>query len=286
MQKCNLCPRRCDAQRKTQKGFCKVTNDLLVARAAPHYWEEPCISGTQGSGAVFFGGCNLGCVYCQNAKISKGAGKAHTVLQLAKVFEKLQGQGVHNINLVTPTHYTKQILRALEIFKPSVPVVWNSSGYELPDTIKSLEDKVQIFLPDFKYSSRQLAKKYSFAEDYPSVAMDAIKQMAKQTGKAVFDADGIMQKGVIIRHLVLPNNTKNSIEALKMLFDNFGNEVYYSIMAQYTPMVNVPFEELRRGVTQDEYDEVLYAAEKLGIENGFTQELGSIGESFIPEFEI
>lgn len=286
MEKCNICPRKCNLDRKTNKGYCKTNDEILIARAAPHYWEEPCISGQKGSGAVFFGGCNLGCVYCQNAKISKGAGRPHTVLQLADIFKKLQNNGVHNINLVTPTHYTNEVLRALDIFTPSVPVVWNSSGYELVDTIKKLENKVQIFLPDFKYSDSTVAKKYSFAEDYPKIALDAIKQMVKQTGEAVIDDDGIMQKGVIIRHLVLPNNTQNSIDALKILFENFGNEVYYSIMAQYTPMKNLPFSELERGITRQEYDAVLDAAENLGIENGFSQELGSVGESFIPDFEV
>lgn len=286
MEKCNICPRKCNLDRKTNKGYCKTNDEILIARAAPHYWEEPCISGQKGSGAIFFGGCNLGCVYCQNAKISKGAGRPHTVGQLADIFKKLQNNGVHNINLVTPTHYTNEILQALDIFTPQVPVVWNSSGYELVDTIKKLENKVQIFLPDFKYSDSTAAKKYSFAEDYPKIALDAIKQMVKQTGEAVIDDDGIMQKGVIIRHLVLPNNVENSIKALEMLFDAFGNTVYYSIMAQYTPMPDVKFDELKRSVTGEEYDAVLDVAERLGIENGFCQELGSIGESFIPDFEV
>lgn len=286
MEKCNLCPRKCNVNRKEQKGFCGVNEEILIARAAPHYWEEPCISGQRGSGAVFFGGCNLRCCFCQNAKISRGAGKVYNVKQLADIFRELQSIGVHNINLVTPTHYTKQILSALDVFTPDIPVVWNSGGYESCDTIKSLEGRVQIFLPDFKYADSTLAKKYSAAEDYPRVALDAIKQMVKQTGKATFDDDGIMQKGVIIRHLVLPNNVDNSIKALKTLFDAFGNEVYYSIMAQYTPMASVKYDELGRGITQNEYDAVLDAAEQLGIEYGFTQELGSIGESFIPDFEV
>lgn len=286
MEKCNLCPRKCNVDRSLQKGFCGTNLEILIARAAPHYWEEPCISGQKGSGAIFFGGCNLRCCYCQNAKISRGAGKPHTVGQLADVFENLQKQGVHNINLVTPTHYTNQIVSALDIFTPDIPVVWNSGGYDSVEAIKLLEGRVNIFLPDFKYANADIAKKYSAAEDYPAVAINAIKQMLKQTGKAKLDSDGIMQKGIIIRHLVLPDNTKHSIKALKLLFDNFGNDVYYSIMAQYTPMHNTPYKELCRTLTQQEYDEVLNAVEQLGIEYGYTQELEAIGESFIPDFEI
>lgn len=285
MEKCNLCPRKCNVDRTAHKGFCGVKDEILIARAAPHYWEEPCISGEKGSGAIFFGGCNLRCCFCQNGKISRGAGKPHTVQGLADIFKNLQQQGVHNINLVTPTHYTIQILSALDIFKPDIPVVWNSGGYESVDTIKTLDGKIDIFLPDYKYADSALAKKYSAAQDYPTVALEAIKQMVKQTGKAVVE-DGIMQRGVIIRHLVLPNATQQSIDALKVLFDNFGNDVYYSIMAQYTPMASVKYDELGRGITQDEYNAVLDAVEQLGIEYGFTQELGSIGESFIPDFEV
>ena len=287
MAACIICPRRCGADReKGEIGFCKAGSDILIARAAPHYWEEPCISGTNGSGTVFFGGCSLRCCYCQNAKISRGAGKPHTVPQLDGIVRSLEEKGVHNINLVTPTHYTKQIVSALELYTPGIPVVWNSGGYDTVQTLKMLEGKVQIYLPDFKYADSQTAEKYSDAKDYPKVALAAIEEMVRQIGPAVLDGDGIMQRGVLIRHLVLPSHAKESMAALKMLFDRFGNDVYYSIMNQYTPMKGVPFFELSRTVTDREYDSVVDFAEKLGIENGYTQSGESVSESFIPDFEI
>lgn len=284
---CMLCPRRCGADRNSGKmGVCGADNTVRIARAAPHYWEEPCISGTKGSGTVFFTGCPLGCVYCQNRAISSGGvGKPYTVAELAQTFELLQHQGVHNINLVTPTHYTPQIVEAIDMAKLSIPVVYNCSGYELPETLELLRGRVNIFLPDFKYADSLLAKRCSRAEDYPEVALAAIEKMVELVGEPAFDDDGMMTSGVIVRHMVLPNQTDNSMKALRMLRHRFGDSVLVSIMNQYTPMPNLPFEELKRPVTDDEYELVLDYADHLGIESGFRQEGGAVGESFIPDFE-
>ncbi len=287
MSGCMLCPRRCGADRENgQKGVCGADNSIRIARAAPHYWEEPCISGTKGSGAVFFTGCPLGCVYCQNRAISSGGvGKPYTVAELAQTFELLQAQGVHNIDLVTPTHYTPQIVSALDAARLSIPVVYNCSGYELPETLELLRGRVNIFLPDLKYADSLLAKRYSRAEDYPKVALAAIEKMIGLVGEPAFDSDGMMTSGVIVRHMVLPDRVDNSMKALRMLRSRFGDSVLVSVMNQYTPMPDLPFEELMRPVTDDEYELVLDYADYLGIEDGFRQEGGAVGESFIPDFE-
>ncbi len=285
---CMLCPRRCGADRENGRtGICGADSRIRIARAAPHYWEEPCISGTRGSGAVFFTGCPLGCVYCQNKAISSGgAGRVYSVGELARLFESLQAQGIHNINLVTPTHYTPQIVSALDEAHLRVPVVYNCSGYELPETLELLRGRVNIFLPDFKYADGTLAKRYSHAEDYPEVALAAIEKMLELVGEPKFDPDGMMTSGVIVRHMVLPNQTDNSMRALRMLRSCFGDSVLVSIMSQYTPMPNQPFEELARPVTDDEYELVLDYADHLGITSGFRQEGSAVGESFIPDFEV
>ncbi len=285
---CMLCPRRCGADRENGRvGACGADNVIRIARAAPHYWEEPCISGTKGSGTVFFTGCPLGCVYCQNKSISSGGvGRAYSVGELADLFLSLQAQGVHNINLVTPTHFTPQIAEALDKARLSVPVVYNCSGYELPETLEMLRGRVGIFLPDFKYADGALAKRYSRAEDYPEVALAAIEKMLELVGEPTFDTDGMMVSGVIVRHMVLPNHTDNSMKALRMLKKAFGDRLLVSIMSQYTPMPNLPFEELSRPVTSDEYELVLDYADHLGITSGFRQEGGAVGESFIPDFEV
>ncbi len=287
MSSCNLCPRQCGADRASGKlGFCGATENVKIARIAPHFWEEPCISGKNGSGAIFFSGCTLRCIYCQNAKISRFCGgKEYSVDRLAEEIKKLEQSGVHNINLVTPTHYIPQIASALDIAKPHIPVVYNTSGYEKPESLSMLANKVQIFLPDYKYDSPALAKKYSSAEDYPEVALMAIGEMVKLAGKPTFDAEGMMTGGVIVRHLVLPGCTDDSMKALKRLHKTFGNSIFISIMNQYTPMPNVP-DELNRPLSEDEYELVLDYADFLGIENGFRQEGGTVGESFIPDFEI
>lgn len=286
VSKCMLCPRKCGADRENgELGVCSVSQTLKIARIAPHYWEEPCISGVNGSGAVFFSGCPLRCVYCQNREINSGAvGKEYTVDELAEQLKKLEASGVHNINLVTPTHYTPQIASVLEKARLHIPVVYNCGGYELPQTLALLKGKVQIYLPDFKYSDATLAQRYSFAADYPQVALNAIDCMLEQVGEPVFDGDGLMKSGVIVRHLVLPNHTDESMKAIRMLHERYGNQIYISIMNQYTPMPDVNVDELSRPVTDDEYALVLDYAEHLGVVNGFVQESGTVGESFIPPF--
>ncbi len=287
MSKCMLCPRRCGADRENGEiGVCGADSRIMIARIAPHYWEEPCISGTNGSGTVFFSGCPLGCVYCQNSKIRRGGvGKEYTAEQLAEQIKLLEKSGVHNINLVTPTHYTPQIVSALDAAKPDIPVVYNCGGYELPRTLGMLEGKVQIYLPDFKYSSAMTAKKYSHAADYTQTALSAIDCMLEQVGEPVFGSDGLMKSGVIVRHLVLPSLADESMKALRILHKRYGDKIFISIMNQYTPMPDVNFDELRRPVSDDEYGLVLDYAEYLGISNGFVQEGSTVGESFIPPFE-
>lgn len=261
---------------------------MLVARAALHMWEEPCISGSNGSGTVFFAGCPLHCCYCQNAAISRGErGEQMSTSRLAAEFLRLQHEGAHNINLVTPTHYTPQILAALRAARAdglAIPAVWNTSGYERPETLEALRDQVQIYLTDYKYADSGLAQKYSHAPDYPEVAMAAISKMLELAGKPEFDRDGMMTRGVIVRHLVLPSAVTQSKRALKRLHTEFGDKVIISIMSQYTPMDGVPFAELRRRVTADEYDEVVDYAAFIGVERGFVQEGESASESFIPPF--
>ncbi len=287
MNVCNLCPRNCGADRDSGKtGVCGADNRIKIARIAPHFWEEPCISGKNGSGAIFFSGCTLRCVYCQNAKISRFcAGKEYSVNELAEQIRVLEHSGVHNINFVTPTHYVLQIASALDIARPQIPVVYNTSGYENISTLQRLDGRVQIFLPDYKYSSPTLAKRYSNAEDYPQIALAAIGEMVKIAGEPRFDGDGIMQSGVIVRHLVLPGCTDDSMKALRELKNTFGDSILISIMNQYTPITGVP-EELNRPVTDDEYELVLDYADYLGIKAGFRQEGGAVGESFIPDFEV
>ena len=291
MKKCSLCPRNCGVNRLDgQKGFCGVDAEILVARAALHMWEEPCISGKEGSGAVFFSGCSLGCGFCQNNKISRGqTGKKITVEYLAELFFQLQGQGANNINLVTAGHFLPQVALALENARAhglKIPVVYNSSGYEKADTLKILEGLVDIYLPDFKYMDSELAGKYSHAPDYPQIAKDALKEMVQQVGTPEFDERGMMKKGVIVRHLLLPGHVKNSREVLKYLYETYGDRIYISIMNQYTPLPqvrNIP--DLNRRVTKREYEKVLDHALDLGITQGFFQEGGTAKESFIPLFD-
>ena len=290
MKKCSLCPRNCGVNRLDgQKGFCGVDAEILVARAALHMWEEPCISGKEGSGAVFFSGCSLGCGFCQNNKISRGqTGKKITVEYLAELFFQLQGQGANNINLVTAGHFLPQVALALEnarVHGLKIPVVYNSSGYEKADTLKILEGLVDIYLPDFKYMDSELAGKYSHAPDYPQIAKDALKEMVQQVGTPEFDERGMMKKGVIVRHLLLPGHVKNSREVLKYLYETYGDRIYISIMNQYTPMPAMKDDpKLSRKVTDREYERLLDYALSLGLNNGFIQEGETAKESFIPEF--
>ncbi|HIV19122.1 MAG TPA: radical SAM protein [Candidatus Merdivicinus intestinigallinarum] len=292
LKECRLCPRECGVNRLAgQKGRCGAVGEKVkVARAALHYWEEPCISGSRGSGAVFFSYCPLGCVYCQNREISRGdAGKEIPVSRLAEIFLELQGKQAHNINLVTPTHYVPQIVLALREAKEkglSIPVVFNCGGYEKPETLKLLEGLVDVWLPDFKYVSTEHAAKYSGAADYLENAKAALSEMARQAGKPVFDIHGIMTRGVIVRHLVLPGMSKESKKILRYLHRTYGDRIYLSIMSQFTPLENVrDYPEIDRTVTESEYENLLDFAMNIGIENAYIQEGGTADESFIPPFD-
>ena len=288
---CNLCPRKCNTQRKaltdSGKGFCNMGENPVVARAALHFWEEPPISGTNGSGTVFFSGCNLKCVFCQNEEISSGCfGKEITVERLREIYFELINQGAHNINLVTGTHFINAIAKSLEQPLP-VPVVYNCGGYESIDSLKLLEGKVQIYLPDLKYADNELALKYSDAPNYFEIATNAIKEMFRQVGKYEFDENGIMTKGVIIRHLILPNNLENTKRVIDWVKDNFNDgEVLFSLMSQFTPNKTCRIPELSRRLTQDEYDEIEDYLFDSGIEDGFFQELSSAKEEYIPPFNL
>ena len=284
---CNQCPRKCNVDRTRAAGYCKSPEEFRLSRAALHYWEEPCISGKNGSGAVFFSGCNLGCLFCQNYEISH-ENKGMTVSDdgLIKIFENLIEQGANNINLVNPTHYAVQLATLLKKYKPSVPVVYNSSGYESTETLKMLDGLVDIYLPDFKYIRNDKALKYSRAEDYPEVAMRALEEMYLQRGKTEFDENGIMKKGMIIRHLILPSNTNSSLKILDFINEKFPN-AYVSLMAQYTPcndLSAVP--ELDRKITEREYNKVVDYALNLGMDKIFIQSGESADEKFIPDFDF
>jgi len=287
---CTLCPRNCHVNRLNGTlGFCRAGAAITAARAALHHWEEPCISGTYGSGTVFFTGCSLGCVYCQNYNISRNlAGKEISTERLADIFLELQGQKAHNINLVTPSHYVPSIVKSIRLAREKglhIPIVYNSSGYESVDTVNMLEGNVDIFLPDFKYCGQNLSKRYSISSDYFEVATKAIAEMVRQTGEAQFSED-IMTRGVIVRHLLLPGGLKDSKKVIKYLYETYGNIIYLSIMNQYTPLEQVKsYPELDRKVTQKEYNELIDYALEIGVENGFIQEGETALESFIPEFD-
>ena len=286
---CTSCPRQCNAERSSDngKGFCKMGENPVVARISKHMWEEPCISGTNGSGTVFFSGCAMKCVFCQNYKIStENFGKVLTPLQLADCYKRLEDMGVHNINLVNPTHFAKAIIKSLDIYKPQIPIVYNCGGYENVETLRLLNGYINIYLPDFKYATNEIAKKYSNAPNYPHTALKAIGEMISQQPDNIYDNDGIMQKGVIIRHLVLPSNTKNSIAVLDTIYENFGNEITISLMSQYTPCgIADKYPEINRRITKREYQKVLTHLEALGFD-GFAQELSSATVSYIPDFNL
>lgn len=289
MKHCNLCPRDCGVDRSLgQRGFCGMSDQLTVARAALHFWEEPPISGEGGSGAVFFSGCSLGCKFCQNTAISHGKfGKEITTERLREIFENLISQGAHNINLVTPTHFIPQILPALEPKLP-VPVVMNCGGYEKVDTLRQLEGKVDIYLPDLKYAEPELASQLSAAPDYFPVAVRAIDEMLRQVGPPQYDETGMMTKGVIIRHLVLPGHVQNSLKVLDHIADHFPRgSVLFSLMAQYVP--SGPIQDTppyNRGVTEEEYNAVVDYLYMLGLEDGFLQEPSSATDEYLPDFSL
>ena len=288
LKNCRLCPRKCGLNRYERKGFCGETNVVRIARADLHFWEEPCISGKNGSGTVFFSGCCLKCCFCQNYEISaEGKGFAVTVQELADTFLMLQNKGAENINLVNPTHFVPQIIEALKLAdgKLTIPIVYNCGGYELPETLETLKGYVQIFLPDLKYYSEDLSKKYSKASDYFSHAITAIKKMYELAGKPTFDEKGMLQSGVIIRHLVLPNHRHDSIKLMNILGENFGkDEILVSIMSQFTPVYKAfEFKELSRKTSTFEYNSVVDAISNFGFD-GFYQQKSSAKTDYIPEF--
>lgn len=285
--RCNLCPRNCNIDRKENTGFCKSHINPKIARIAPHFWEEPCISGTKGSGTVFFSGCTLKCVFCQNYEISAlNQGTEITPYRLSEEYRKLEQLGVHNINLVSACHYIPAVLESFEIYKPNIPIVYNSGGYEKVETLKMLEGIVDIYLPDFKYSDDTLAKEYSFATNYVITAKLAIDEMLRQAGTPVFDDNGIMKKGVIVRHLILPNHTKNSIGVLEILKENYDEKILVSLMGQYVPHGKaMDFEKLSRKITKREYKKVSDKLIELELD-GFMQELTSADEKYIPTWDF
>ena len=287
---CRLCPRMCGVDRTDgEKGFCGMDSRVMGARAALHMWEEPCISGTKGSGAVFFSGCTLRCVFCQNYEIAEGiCGKEITPERLEQIFLELQEQGAANINLVTATHFLPAVIPALQSARNQglrIPVIYNTGGYERPETVKMLDGLVDVWLPDFKYMDPELGAMYSHAKDYPQKAAAALAAMVEQTGPCIFDEDGYIQKGVIVRHLILPGHTKDSRRVLGYLHETYGNKIYISVMNQYTPLSQVAgLPPLNRKVTRREYQRVLDEALELGVEQGFFQEGETAEESFIPLF--
>ncbi len=285
---CTLCPRLCHVNRSLgQRGFCQMGDTVQVARAAPHLWEEPCLCGPNGSGTVFFSGCPLRCVFCQNHTISHdGQGYPVTVERLADIFLSLEKQGVANLNLVTPTPWIPQIQEALTLaWKKGfwLPVVFNSSGYERVSTLTSLRGYISIYLPDFKYWSPEQGRLYSGVPDYPERAKRALYEMVNQRGEARFTKEGLMTRGVIVRHLVLPGQTDDSKHILSYLHQTYGHSIFISIMNQYTPMPGMTG-PLARPLSEEEYREVVDYARSIGIRNAFIQEGGAVGESFIPDF--
>lgn len=280
---CNLCPKKCGVDRDFKKGFCNQNNDIKISLYQLHKFEEPVISGKNGSGAIFFCGCNMRCKFCQNSKISRGGGKTVTNEELTDIFNKLINMGANNINLVTPTHYTKKLSEILEN-NFTVPIVWNSSGYELPESIKLLNEKVDIFMPDLKYSDNDLALKYSFCGDYFEYAKKAIEQMVKQTKPLYINENGIMQSGVLIRHLVLPGQITNTKKIIDYVSKTYKNDVLFSLMFQYIPFNLKNNDPLNRKVNKREYDILTDYLFSSDIENGFVQELSSANKVYIPDF--
>ncbi len=280
---CSICPRACHARREERAGFCAMGPLPVVSRAAPHFWEEPCISGTRGSGAVFFAGCNLRCRFCQNYDISAlGRGKEISLERLRAIFGELKAQGVHNLNLVTGTHFAYAIAQALEE-PPGLPVVWNCGGYESAETLRSLEGKVQIYLPDMKYSDDALAGALSQAEDYPTVARAAILEMFRQTGPYELDDEGLLKKGVLIRHLVLPGELDNTFGVLDWIAETFqAGDVLVSLMGQYTPNGHGGPD---RTLAAEEYRRAADYMAALGLYEGYTQELSSAESTYTPDFD-
>lgn len=288
MSVCVQCPRQCGVDRETGLGFCRVPEAPMVARAAAHFGEEPCISGTRGSGTVFFSGCNLRCVFCQNHAISRGqAGKPLSVPALRNVLLRLRDTGVHNINLVTPSHYAHAIAQALDGLDLGIPVVWNSSGYDSVETLRMLDGLIQVYLPDFKYAAPDLARRYSAAPDYPEIALAALTEMYRQTGPYELDGDGILRRGVLVRHLILPRRPKNTRGVIDLVAQTLPQGTFlFSLMSQYTPMPGLEnFPELQETVSPALaafcYDYMVHR----GITDGYCQDPESATDEMIPDFD-
>lgn len=289
MLPCTLCPRKCNIDRTKGVGFCGAPEALTAAKACLHFWEEPCISGLYGAGTVFFSGCNLRCIYCQNKPISReGRGKEISVARLAEIFAALADEGAECIDLVTPTHYADKIAEALRLTKLPIPVVYNCGGYERVETLRRLEGLVDVYLPDFKYADAALAKRLSNAPDYPETALSAIAEMLRQTGPFRLNEDGLLTRGVLVRHLVLPGFTENSLDAIDRLFGRFSQtEILFSLMSQYTPPAEpLPVPSLNRRLTPAEYERVTDYLYLSGVENGYVQELSSAKEEYTPDFDL
>ena len=293
-ERCYDCPRRCGALRPPvleegqRGGVCGVGTQPVVARAMLHLWEEPCISGTRGSGAVFFSGCSLGCVFCQNDPISHGrVGESIPLPRLRRIMERLISEGAHNINLVNPTHFTRALGALLEDWRPPVPVVYNTGGYDSPEGLARMEGKVDVYLPDLKYVEAGPAARYSGASDYFAVAREALPRMARQIGESRMDAQGILRRGMIVRHLILPGQHRAAMAVLDWIHDNLPPWVMVSLMCQYLPMGRArEFREINRRLTSYEYNAVLEHLDKLGMENGYVQERSSAREDYVPAFNL
>lgn len=289
---CNLCPRNCNVNRLDNKlGFCLSGKNVKISRVSLHNWEEPCISGTKGSGTIFFSNCNLRCVFCQNHTISQeGFGKEVSIERLSEIFLEQQERGAHNINLVTPTHYVYQIIEAIKIAKKnglSIPILYNSNSYENIETIKALKGFIDVYLPDLKYFNNKFAVKYSKAPNYFMVASKAISEMVSQVGAPVFDENNLIQKGVIIRHLMLPGLLFDSKKVIDYIYNTFGDSVYISIMNQYTPMYNAEkYPEINKPLNPKHYDALIDYSLSIGVKNGFVQETGTNSKDFVPEFDL
>ena len=289
-KKCMLCPRMCKVNRYKELGFCKCNNKIKVSLAKLFFYEEPPISGINGSGTIFFSGCNLKCCFCQNMEISMfNKGKTITIKRLAEIMIELQEKQAHNINLVTPTMYIPSIIKAIKKAKKNglnIPIIYNSSGYERVDAIKLLDGLIDVYLPDFKYFDNKLSSKYSGANNYVENAKLVIDEMVKQTGLCIFDKNGLIKKGTIIRHLMLPNLSEDTKKILDYLYNNYHDDIYISIMNQYTPNKYVKFNELKNPIKKNDYEEIIDYAIDLGITNAFCQMEETVSESFVPEFNF
>lgn len=289
--KCNLCPRNCNVDRENgELGYCRASSDMVIARYSLHMWEEPVISGENGSGTIFFSYCNMRCCFCQNYEISElHKGRVVSIDEFSNICLELQDKGAANINLVTPTHYVPYIVEGLRIAKErglNIPIVYNSSGYENANTIKMLDGLVDIYLPDLKYYDNSYGLKYSKCSDYFKYASQAIDEMFKQVGSVELDDNGMMKKGVIVRHLMLPGDLEDSKKVIKYLYDKYHDDIIISIMNQYTPVRKLEYDELNDKVKDNDYDELINYAYDLGIRNAFIQEGDTQGKSFIPDFDI